>query len=333
MTVLVTGSAGFIGFHLARALLDRGEAVIGVDCRTPYYDRALKEARAARLSGPGFRDLVVDFADATALSDALGAAERALGPVRAIAHMGAQPGVRWSIDHPGDYVGPNLAGQLNLLEEARRRRVPMVYASSSSVYGGTGRLPFRVEDPADRPVSLYAATKRGAELMAESYAHLYRVPLTGLRFFTVYGPWGRPDMAVWRFAEACLDGRPVPVYNRAVARRDFTHIDDIIAGTLSCLDRPPSDDGQEKPGGSLAPHALYNIGNSRSEPLDRLIALIEEACGKPLVTTDLPIQPGEVVDTYADISAIARDHGFAPTTPLDRGVPEFVAWYRSYRAG
>jgi UDP-glucuronate 4-epimerase len=247
-----------------------------------------------------------------------------------ILHLGAQPGVRWSIDHPGDYGGNNLVGTLNLLELARARRVPMVYASSSSVYGGNAALPFRVEDRADRPVSLYAATKRANELMAESYAHLYRIPLTGLRFFTVYGPWGRPDMAVWRFVEACLSGAEVPLYNAGAMRRDFTFIDDIVAGVLSCLDRPPADDGREKPGGSVAPHALYNIGNSRSEPLERLVAVVEKACGRALRVVPGPMQPGDVVDTHADIAAIARDHGFRPTVPLDEGVPRFVAWYRGW---
>ncbi len=328
MTILVTGSAGFIGHATARRLLARGDAVVGVDCRTPYYDRALKEARIADLqaSSGDFVDLDTSFADADALAAAL-----APHRINSIIHLGAQPGVRWSIDHPLDYATHNLTGQLNLLELARRLQVPMVYASSSSVYGANTQLPFRVEDRTDRPISLYAATKKSAELMAETYAHLYRIPLTGLRFFTVYGPWGRPDMAVWQFTAACLEGRPVTLYNQGAMRRDFTFIDDIVTGIIACHDRPPADDGIEKPGGSVAPHAIYNIGNNRSEPLERLVSMIEQACGQPIQRQYGALQPGDVVDTYADISAIARDHGFQPSTPIDAGIPAFVSWYRQYR--
>jgi len=333
MATLITGSAGFIGFHLARALLDRGEQVIGVDCLAPYYDIGLKQARLSDLAEAGFADLRTDFADFAALETALAAAEGRVGRIDRIAHLGAQPGVRWSIDHPLDYGRANLVGHLNLLEVARQRQVPMVYASSSSVYGGNAKLPFAVEDRVDRPISLYAATKKADELLSESYAHLYRIPLTGLRFFTVYGPWGRPDMAVWHFTESCLAGQPVKIFNHGRMRRDFTYIDDIIAGVLSCLGKPPADDGAEKPGGSLAPHAIYNIGNNRSEELMQLVALIEEACGKPLLHEFHPLQPGDVTDTYADISAIARDHGFAPETSIDVGIPRFVDWYRSWRKG
>jgi len=333
MTTLVTGSAGFIGFHLCRALLDRGEAVIGVDCLAPYYDVGLKRARLAKLEGSGFADLRADFADFAELEAALVQAEGRVGRIDRIAHLGAQPGVRWSIDHPLDYGRANLVGHLNLLEVARRRAVPMVYASSSSVYGSNARLPFAVEDRTDTPISLYAATKKADELLSESYAHLYRIPLTGLRFFTVYGPWGRPDMAVWHFTESCLTGRPVKLFNHGRMRRDFTFIDDIIAGLLSCLNRPPADNGMQKPGGSLTPHAIYNIGNNRSEELMRLVDLIETACGKPLLRELHPLQPGEVTDTYADISAMAHDHGFAPKTPIDIGVPQFVSWYQGWKAG
>lgn len=334
MTTLVTGAAGFIGAALSRALLGRGERVIGVDCRVPYYDVGLKAARVADVAagpgGDGFLDLGTDFADMAALDKALLAAERVAGPITRIAHLGAQPGVRWSIEHPHDYSRANLVGHLNLLEVARGRGVPMVYASSSSVYGGNAQLPFRVEDRADRPISLYAATKKADELLSESYAHLYRLPLTGLRFFTVYGPWGRPDMAVWQFTQNCLAGQPVRVFNHGRMRRDFTYVDDIVAGVIACLDRPPADDGLEKPGGSLSPHAIYNIGNNRSEALERLIEVIEQACGRPLLRENHPMQPGDVTDTYADISAIARDHGFRPTTPIDVGVPRFVDWYRGW---
>ncbi len=324
MTVLVTGAAGFIGFHLSRALLARGEQVVGVDNRAPYYSPALKEARIAAL-GPGFTDLALDFADMEAL-------EAGLAPhaITRIAHLGAQPGVRWSIDHPLDYGRANLVGHLNLLEVARRRELPMVYASSSSVYGGNEKLPFAVEDRADRPISLYAATKKSAELLSESYTHLYRIPLTGLRFFTVYGPWGRPDMAVWHFTENCLAGRPVKIFNQGLMRRDFTYVDDIVAGVIACIDRPPADDGARKPGGSLGPHAIYNIGNSRSEALMDMVAVIEAACGRPLLREFHPMQPGDVTDTFADISAITRDHGFRPTTSIEAGIPRFVDWYRGW---
>jgi UDP-glucuronate 4-epimerase len=328
MTILVTGSAGFIGHATVRRLLQRGESVVGVDCRTPYYDRALKEARIADLRSldAAFTDLCVSFADADALNSAL-----APFNITAIIHLGAQPGVRWSIDHPQDYGTHNLVGQLNMLELARRLQVPMVYASSSSVYGANTNLPFAVEDRTDRPISLYAATKKAAELMSETYAHLYRIPLTGLRFFTVYGPWGRPDMSVWQFTAACLEGRSVTIYNHGAMRRDFTFIDDIVAGVIACHDCPPADDGAPKPGGSMAPHAVYNIGNNKSEPLERLIAVIEQACGRPLRRRYGSLQPGDMVDTYADISLIARDHGFAPTTPIDTGIPAFVQWYRTYQ--
>ena len=325
MVTLVTGAAGFIGSAVSRALLARGEAVVGLDCFIPYYRLDLKEARAASLEGPGFTLLRQDFADAPGL-------EAALAPHRIdrIIHLGAQPGVRWSIDHPLDYGRSNLTGHLAMLELARHRQVPMVYASSSSVYGANTRLPFAVEDRADQPISLYAATKKANELMSETYAHLYRLPLTGLRFFTVYGPWGRPDMAVWKFTEACLRGEAVPYNNGGRMRRDFTYIDDIVAGVLACADRPPADDAAPKPGGSVSPHAIYNIGNHRSEDLARLVAVIEQACGKPLRLDPQPMQPGDVPDTYADISAIAKDHGFAPTTPIDVGVPNFVNWYRGW---
>ena len=325
MAVLVTGAAGFIGFHTSRILLARGQQVIGLDNLVPYYRVDLKEARAAVLERSGFKLIRQDFADMAAL-------ESALSPysIDAIVHLGAQPGVRWSIDHPQDYGRSNLVGHLNVLELARHRQVPMVYASSSSVYGANTKLPFAVEDRVDHPVSLYAATKKSAELMSESYAHLFRIPLTGLRFFTVYGPWGRPDMAVWKFVEACLNGTPVPYYNGGAMRRDFTYIDDIVAGIIACLDKPPSDDGSPKPGGSSAPHAVYNIGNHRSEKLSHLVAVVEQACGKPLLLDHQPMQLGDVPDTYAEISAIAADHGFSPKTGIEVGVPHFVDWYKGW---
>lgn len=327
MTTLVTGAAGFIGYHVARALLERGEGVVGIDNLNAYYDPRLKEDRLAELGKlGGFRFEKVDFADAGALDAGLAGAE-----FDRIIHLGAQAGVRYSLENPRAYVAANLLGHLNLLELARARQARhFVYASSSSVYGGNTSLPFRVEDRADRPISLYAATKRADELMSETYAHLFRIPMTGLRFFTVYGPWGRPDMAVWIFTRKILAGEPIEVFNHGRMRRDFTYVDDIVAGVLACHDRPPPDDGAEKAGGSVAPHRLYNIGNSRSEELSRLIALIEAACGRKAALEMRPLQPGDVPETYADISAIQRDTGFAPTTPIDVGVPRFVDWYRGY---
>jgi UDP-glucuronate 4-epimerase len=245
--------------------------------------------------------------------------------------LGAQAGVRYSIENPRAYLTANLAGHLNMLEIARHRGSEhMVYASSSSVYGGNGTLPFRVEDRVDQPLSLYAATKKADELMSETYAHLYRLPQTGLRFFTVYGPWGRPDMAMWLFTKAIFEGRPINVFGEGNMRRDFTYIDDIVAGVVACLDNPPADDRSVKAGGSVSPHRLYNIGNSQSEDLGEMISLIEQACGRKAERNLLPMQPGDVRDTFADISAIQRDLGFAPRTRISEGVPRFVAWYREY---
>ena len=330
MTTLITGAAGFIGYHLAKRLLARGEQVVGVDIVNDYYDPSLKRARIADLHdafGDAFRLLEVDFADDRALDAAIG--ETAIDR---IAHLGAQAGVRYSIENPRAYVQANLVGHLNLLEVARARSVPMVYASSSSVYGGNETLPFRVEDRVDHPMSLYAATKKADELMSETYAHLYRLPLTGLRFFTVYGPWGRPDMAMWIFTKAIFEGRPIPVFNNGDMRRDFTYIDDIVSGVVACLDTPPLDDGTVKAGGSKAPHRLYNIGNNNSEALTDMIALIEKAVGRRAEMTLLPMQPGDVRETFADISAISRDLGYAPTTSIAVGVPAFIDWYRGYHA-
>ncbi|HYD12472.1 MAG TPA: NAD-dependent epimerase [Allosphingosinicella sp.] len=328
MTILVTGAAGFIGFHVTRALLARGEEVVGIDNLNDYYDPRLKEDRLAALPATNaFRFLRTDFSDHEALEGAL--AETGFDR---IVHLGAQAGVRYSIDNPRAYVTANLAGHLNLLELARHRQVRhLVYASSSSVYGGNESLPFRVEDRVDHPISLYAATKKADELMSETYAHLYRVPMTGLRFFTVYGPWGRPDMAMWIFTRKILAGEPIQVFNHGRMRRDFTYIDDIVAGVIAALDSPPADDGEVKAGGSVAPHRLYNIGNNRSEELMEMISVLEQACGRKAELELLPIQPGDVPETLADISAIGRDLGFAPTTTIAQGVPRFVRWYRDYR--
>ena len=329
MTILVTGAAGFIGSTTARALLDRGDSVVGIDNLSDYYDVSLKQARLERLArdfGDRFRFEKVDFADAAALDRVADTME-----IDGIVHLGAQAGVRYSLENPGAYIQSNLVGHANMLELARHRKPRhMVYASSSSVYGGNKSLPFRVEDRVDHPLSLYAATKKADELLSESYASLYRLPMTGLRFFTVYGPWGRPDMAMWIFTRALLEERPLPLYNGGEMRRDFTYVDDIVRGVVSCLDGPPLDDGALKAGGSTAPHALYNIGNSRSEDLMRLIEILEQATGRKALLDPQPMQPGDVKDTFADISAIERDHGFAPTTTIDEGVPRFVRWYRDY---
>ena len=327
MTTLVTGAAGFIGFSLSKRLLESGERVVGVDIVNDYYDVALKRARLAELEkfGADFTLLRLDFTDFAALS--VGLKNQSFDR---IAHLGAQAGVRYSIQNPHAYVQSNLVGHLNMLEIARHAGVPMVYASSSSVYGGNTQLPFRVEDRVDHPLSLYAATKKADELMSETYAHLYRLPQTGLRFFTVYGPWGRPDMAMWLFTAAIFEGRPIKVFNNGDMRRDFTFIDDIVSGVVACLDNPPADDGTAKAGGSVAPHALYNIGNNRSEELTRMIDVLEAACGRRAERQLLPMQAGDVPDTFADIGAIERDLGYRPTTSIDVGVPKFVAWYRDY---
>ena len=327
MAILVTGAAGFIGFHLSERLLARGEQVIGVDNVNDYYSVQLKRRRLAELSRHDGFDLVeVDFADNHALLRALDGRD-----FDRIVHLGAQAGVRYSIENPHAYVHSNLVGHLNMLELARHRQSShMVYASSSSVYGGNKTLPFRVEDRVDHPLSLYAATKKADELIGETYAHLYRLPQTGLRFFTVYGPWGRPDMAMWLFAKAIFAGEPINVFGEGDMRRDFTYVDDIVSGVVACLDNPPPDDGAEKAGGSRSPHRLYNIGNNRSEELGRMIELLEAACGRKAERRLLPMQPADVRDTYADISAIERDLGYAPRTTIDEGVPRFVEWYKAY---
>jgi UDP-glucuronate 4-epimerase len=328
MTTLVTGAAGFIGFHVSERLLARGEEVIGLDNVNDYYSTKLKRDRLSELQRrhSGFSFLEVDFADSAALT----AAAQGQAFDR-IVHLGAQAGVRYSIENPHAYMQSNLVGHLNVLELARARQTAnMVYASSSSVYGGNGTLPFRVEDRVDQPLSLYAATKKADELISETYAHLYRLPLTGLRFFTVYGPWGRPDMAMWIFTKAILEGRPINVFGEGNMRRDFTFIDDIVTGIVAALDNAPPDDGQPKAGGSKSPHRLYNIGNNRSEELTQMISLIEQACGREAEKRLMPLQAGDVRDTYADISAIQNDLGYRPTTSISEGIPRFVDWYRAY---
>jgi UDP-glucuronate 4-epimerase len=330
MKVLVTGAAGFIGAAVTRRLLARGDSVTGIDNLNDYYDVSLKEARLARLREDGddsFDFRKIDFSERAAMTG-LDDAE-----FDRIVHLGAQAGVRYSIENPHAYIEANVMGHLNLLELARHRRVEhMVYASSSSVYGGNEELPFSVDDRVDHPLSLYAATKKADELMSETYAHLYRVPLTGLRFFTVYGPWGRPDMMMWIFTKKILAGEPIPVFNNGEMWRDFTFIDDIVSGVIACLDSPPAGDGAIKPGGSTKPHALYNIGNNRSESLMKVVEILERECGRKAQLEMLPMQPGDVERTAANIDAIAHDMGFAPRTTIDQGVPQFVRWYRDYHS-
>ena len=323
MSVLVTGAAGFIGFHVSRALAARGERVVGVDTLDDYYDVRLKRARLDRLADAGdFRFSRLDIAD----SEALAALARTRGPFRLVVHLAAQAGVRHGLKNPLAYGRSNLAGQLAMLELCRGMSglEHFVYASSSSVYGGGGNPPWAVGDPAESPLSLYAATKRAGELMAHSYAHLFGIPATGLRFFTVYGPWGRPDMAVWLFTEAILAGRPISLFNGGAMRRDFTWIDDAVSGVLAAAACPPAPD-------PAPPHRLYNIGAGRAEPLRRLVSALERALGRKAICEALPMQPGDVRETRADIAASRRDLGFAPATPLDEGVPRFVEWYLGYR--
>ena len=327
--ILVTGAAGFIGAALAEALCARGDRVIGIDNLNDYYPVSLKRDRVARITGKAgnaFRFAECDFADEAALERALEGES-----FTRIVHLGAQAGVRYSLENPRAYARSNLTGHLNILELARERSTEhLVYASSSSVYGGNDKVPFSVEDRVDHPYSLYAATKKADELMSESYAHLYRLPQTGLRFFTVYGPWGRPDMMPWIFTSKILNGDPIPVFNHGKMSRDFTFIDDIVRGVIACLDAAPADDGTAKPGGSGAPHAIYNIGNNRPEDLMRVIGIIEQACGRKARIEMMGMQKGDVPRTFADIGAIARDHGFAPETTADEGFPRFVDWFKRY---
>jgi UDP-glucuronate 4-epimerase len=327
--ILVTGAAGFIGYHVARRLIERGEQVIGIDTINSYYDPQLKQDRLSELEklAGDFVFLRTDFTDHVALESAITSLD-----FDRIVHLGAQPGVRYSLENPRAYIESNVVGHLNILELARSRAVDhLVYASSSSVYGQNAKIPFSVDDRVDHPVSLYAATKKSDELISETYSHLYRIAQTGLRFFTVYGPWGRPDMAPWLFTEAILQGQPIRVFNHGKMRRDFTYVDDIVAGVVAALDHPPADDGKVKAGGSKAPHAIYNIGNNQSEELGRFIATIETACGREAEKILLPMQAGDVPATYADIADIARDLGYSPTTTIDVGIPAFVDWYRTYK--
>jgi UDP-glucuronate 4-epimerase len=323
MTVLITGAAGFIGSHVAGALLDRGEPVLGVDNINDYYDPKLKEARLERLGRrQGFRFEKADIATPGAIR-ALLDADRSIDRV---VHLAAQAGVRYSLTNPEAYIQANVIGHFNIIEACRQRSgiKHLVYASSSSVYGGNTKLPFAVEDMVDKPVSLYAATKAADELMSHCYAHLYRIPMTGLRFFTVYGPWGRPDMSAFIFTRAILSGKPITVFNHGDMKRDFTYIDDIVAGVLAALDRPPAG------GEGAAPHRRYNLGNHRAEALMDFIATIERATNHKAAIEFADMQPGDVKETYADIEAARRDLGFSPKTSIADGIPRFVAWFREY---
>ncbi len=329
---LVTGAAGFIGFHLAERLLTSGDEVIGLDNLNDYYDVRLKKDRLARLAGqPGFQFVQADLADQEAVAQLFGRYR----PRRAV-NLAAQAGVRYSLTNPHAYANANLVGFLNVLEGCRHGEVEhLVFASSSSVYGANTRLPFSVDDNVDHPLSLYAASKKANELMAHSYAHLYGLSCTGLRFFNVYGPWGRPDAALSRFAAAMVDDRPIDVYNYGRHRRDFTYIDDIVEGITRVLDRPAQPNPEWRgdapdPASSTAPYRLYNIGNHQPVELLYLIELLEEAFGRKVRMNLLPMQPGDVEDTVADVAALERDVGFTPATPIEEGVARFVAWYREY---
>jgi UDP-glucuronate 4-epimerase len=323
MTVMVTGAAGFIGYHTCLRLLGRGEQVVGVDNLNAYYDVALKELRLSHLAKhPGFAFERADIAD----RDAMGQVAARHPDVTDYINLAAQAGVRHSLTAPFDYTHSNVEGHLVMMELARHsgKCRHFVYASSSSVYGSNTKLPFSVDDRVDTPISLYAASKRACELMSHSYSHLFRVRTTGLRFFTVYGPWGRPDMAAYLFAKAILAGEPIKVFNNGDMRRDFTYIDDIVSGVVGVLDNPPPDDGV------TPPYRLYNIGNNRSEQLMDFIGLVEESLGKKAIYEFQPMQPGDVKETAADITAIQRDVGFAPTTPISVGVPNFIRWFKDY---
>ena len=332
MRVLVTGAAGFIGAGLSQHLLARGDEVLGYDNVNDYYDPRLKEARLARLRGrDGFRFVRAGLEDREAM-------EKAFADFRPhrVVNLAAQAGVRYSIENPQAYVDSNVVGFVNILEACRHHGVEhLVYASSSSVYGANTKLPFSVDDSVDHPVSLYAATKKSNELMAHTYSHLFGLPTTGLRFFTVYGPWGRPDMALFLFTRNILAGKPIDVFNHGHHRRDFTYIDDIVEGIARTLDHVPTADpgydfGHATPAASAAPYRLYNIGSDRPIELMRYIELIEQNLGMKADCNLLPLQPGDVPESHADVQALRQDVGYAPSTPVEEGIRRFVAWYRDY---
>jgi len=335
MRVLVTGAAGFIGHHAALALAEAGNTVIGVDAMTPYYDVTLKKRRMERLSAavPGFLFTVLDIADADAFAEVIGTHAPDV-----VLHLAAQAGVRYSLEAPLSYTHANVTGQLSVLEACRRAARPprLVYASSSSVYGGNARLPYSVRDRVDHPVSLYAATKKANELMAHAYAHLYGLAATGLRFFTVYGPWGRPDMAVFLFTEALYEGRPIRLFNEGRNARDFTFVDDATEAVRRLIPRPPRPDpgfdrAEPDPARSWAPHRVVNIGNRRREPVRRLVEILEGLTGRTARIELVPDQPGDVTETWADVGELEAEIGYRPDTPLERGLARFVDWYRGYR--
>ena len=331
--ILVTGAAGFIGFHDCRFLLQRGDEVVGVDNLNAYYDVRLKEARLAQLIGDShfkFHRLDLNDNDASQRLFDVG--------FDSVVHLAAQAGVRYSLTNPRAYIDSNIVGFLNVLEGCRHSQVGhLVYASSSSVYGANTTLPFSAQDRVDHPVSLYAATKKANELMAHTYSHLFRLPTTGLRFFTVYGPWGRPDMALFLFARAILEGRPIDVFNHGNMRRDFTYIDDVVEAVVRVVDLPamPNPDwsgGEMDPATSLAPYRIYNVGNHTPVELRRLISILETELGLPAVQRFLDMQPGDVPATYADVDGLVRDVHFQPATPIEVGVRRFVTWFREYTA-
>ena len=321
--ILVTGAAGFIGFHVARRLLAEGHHIVGLDNLNSYYDPALKQSRLDILwSDSRFRFLQVDLADRSSIARLF--AEHRFPTV---IHLAAQAGVRYSIDHPHAYADTNLEGFVNILEGCRHSECRhLIYASSSSVYGANTKLPFSVADRTDHPISLYAATKRANELMAHSYSHLYRLPVTGLRFFTIYGPWGRPDMAIFAFTRAIVEGKPIKLFNHGRMRRDFTHIDDVARVVSSLVNRVP---GDNVAAGNV-PARIYNVGNHHPEELLHVVALLEKELGRPAQKDMLPMQPGDVLDTFADIGDLMRDAGFKPATTIEDGIRDFVAWYRDH---
>jgi len=330
--ILVTGAAGFIGFHVTRRLLSLGRRVVGVDSMTAYYDPALKEARLAELAKSNhFEFLRLDLADRSTVPALF---EQYKFPQ--VVHLAAQAGVRHSISHPHDYADANLQGFLNVLEGCRHNGCKhLVFASSSSVYGANTKLPFRASDNVDHPISLYAASKKANELMAHSYAHLFRLPVTGLRFFTVYGPWGRPDMAMWIFAKSILEGRPITLFNHGNMRRDFTYVDDVVESIARLVDRPAEPNPQwsgsdPDPATSSAPYRIYNIGNNSPVELLHVVDVLEQCLGRKAVRELLPMQPGDVPETYADVDDLMRDVGFRPATPVETGIRNFVDWYRRY---
>ncbi len=332
-TLLVTGAAGFIGFHLTRRLIARGDRVVGLDNLNDYYAVQLKRDRLAQLVHADFEFIHADLADADAL-DRVFRKQRLDGVI----NLAAQAGVRYSLSNPGAYVQSNLVGFANLLEACRRHGLPpLVYASSSSVYGANEKLPWSVADNVDHPLSLYAATKKSNELMAHTYAHLYGLPCTGLRFFTVYGPWGRPDMAYYNFTRAILESRPIEIYNQGVMSRDFTYVDDVVESVLRLIDRPAQSDPQwdaqrPDPASSRAPYRLYNIGNHQPVDLLAFIEILEHVLGRRAERVLLPMQPGDVQATYADATALTRDVGFTPSTSIEDGLRRFADWYRAYHA-